>query len=211
MASKTKRSHQRSDHKAEGHNVKLSKLLSYTLRHGAEKEGLTISDCGFVSIADILSHSKFRGFTFEDITKVVEENDKQRFSILEKDGSSYIRANQGHSIPVPNLDIVQLKEGELPFAIHGTYDKCINTIKKMGLSKMKRQHIHMAVSEPGESGVISGMRKSCDYIVTVDIARAQADGLKFFRSANNVILTEGDENGLVLPKYFHSVKPRTNN
>ena len=31
------------------------------------------------------------------------------------------------------------------------------------------------------------------------------DGLKFYRSENNVILSPGDENGFINPKYFLKV------
>jgi RNA:NAD 2'-phosphotransferase (TPT1/KptA family) len=51
---------------------------------------------------------RFRGTKFGDIEHVVKENDKQRFSLLERkstDGKStwWIRANQGHSLEVCNL------------------------------------------------------------------------------------------------------------
>lgn len=51
----------------------------------------------------------------------------------------------------------------------------------------------------------SGMRKSCDIYVYIDAAKAMAAGIKFFRSANGVILTPGDENGLVAPSLFDKV------
>lgn len=191
------------------HNTKLSKLLSYTLRHGAIKEGLHMSSSGFVLISEILVHPRFKGYNVTDIQQVVADNDKQRFLIREDETKRLmIRANQGHSLDVPDLDVVLLSPGELPYAIHGTYEKRIADIKKSGLSKMGRQHIHMAVDLPGEGAVISGMRKSCDYIVTVNVTKAQEDGLVFYRSSNNVILCEGNEDGFILPKYFSSVKPR---
>ena len=39
---------------------------------------------------------------------------------------------------------------------HGTNFEAWNSIAKAGLSKMKRNHIHLAQNVPGESGVISG-------------------------------------------------------
>ncbi|KAK7103661.1 tRNA 2'-phosphotransferase 1-like [Littorina saxatilis] len=70
---------------------------------------------------------------------------------------------------------------------------------------MKRTHVHFAAGEPGETGVISGMRGSCDLMIYLDLEKALADGLKFFRSANNVILTEGNQDGAVPPDFFMKV------
>ena len=44
-------------------------------------------------------------------------------------------------------------------------------IMKGGLNKMARQHIHMALGMPS-SGVISGMRNSCQVVVEVNMAKA---------------------------------------
>jgi RNA:NAD 2'-phosphotransferase (TPT1/KptA family) len=49
----------RGGHSGEGDLVQLSKKLSYLLRHGAVKEGLTISPDGFVSMEDMISHTKY--------------------------------------------------------------------------------------------------------------------------------------------------------
>lgn len=57
-----------------------------------------------------------------------------------------------------------------------------------------------AVSTPGEQPpkVISGMRKDATVLVWVDVRRSlQEAGLKWWRSANGVLLTEGDEEGKV--------------
>ena len=38
--------------------------------------------------------------------------------------------------------------------------------------------------------------------ILINMELAINDGIKFYISENGVILTEGDENGLLLPKYF---------
>ena len=43
---------------------------------------------------------------------------------------------------------------------------------------MTRNHIHFAAGEPGDDGVISGMRKTADIKIYIDIPRAMAEGLK---------------------------------
>lgn len=70
---------------------------------------------------------------------------------------------------------------------------------------MSRNHIHFAPGEPGEEGVISGMRSSCEILVFIDLRKALSDGFKFYRSANNVILCPGNEQGFLPPQYFEKV------
>ncbi|KAH3856764.1 hypothetical protein DPMN_099358 [Dreissena polymorpha] len=78
----------------------------------------------------------------------------------------------------------------------------------LGLSRMKRNHIHMAMGEPGDNCVTSGMRSSCEVTIRIDLKKAMEDGIKFFVSANNVILSPGNEDGLIPPKYFELVMDR---
>lgn len=190
------------------HDVKLSKALSYVLRHGASKEGLEIDSSGFVKVRELLRHAKFSCYTEQDIRNVVEHNEKQRFALKENSGELLIRANQGHSIEVDDLELSEIDYEEIPVAIHGTYEKVIHLIKRDGLSKMSRRHIHMSVSLPEETNVVSGMRHTCDYLVYVNTQKASRDGLKFYKAANGVILCSGDSDGLIHPKYFDKVAPR---
>lgn len=45
---------------------------------------------------------------------------------------------------------------------------------------MKRQHIHFSKGLPGESGVISGMRKSSQVLIYINAKKAM-DGLIIFK------------------------------
>lgn len=72
---------------------------------------------------------------------------------------------------------------------------------------MSRNHIHFAPGMPKENGVISGMRTTCDVFITIDLLAAMKDGINFYISSNNVILTEG-VNGILEPKYFKEVRSR---
>ncbi|XP_023391563.1 tRNA 2'-phosphotransferase 1 isoform X4 [Pteropus vampyrus] len=47
-----------------------------------------------------------------------------------------------------------------------------------------------------------GMRPNCEVAVFINGPLALADGIPFFRSANGVILTPGNADGFLLPKYF---------
>ena len=53
------------------------------------------------------------------------------------------------------------------------------------------------------------MRKSCDIYIYVDLKRALQDGIKFYLSKNNVILTTGNSDGFLQPKYFAQVVKKT--
>mmetsp|Transcript_1965 Transcript_1965/g.3629 ORF Transcript_1965/g.3629 Transcript_1965/m.3629 type:complete len:246 (-) Transcript_1965:266-1003(-) len=186
---------------AQTHDEALSRKLSKLLRHRIHANGL--SDClrgdGYVPLDRVLALRGFQGRTVDEIREVVKCNDKQRFSLLEEDGVLYIRANQGHSISGLNDDDLLQKiefsanDDKQLIAIHGTYHKAWPAILQSGgLSRMTRQHVHLAADLPGEGGVISGMRSSCELIVYVDVRAAVLEGgLQFFSSANNVILTPG--------------------
>ena len=52
--------------------------------------------------------------------------------------------------------------------------------------------------------MVSGMRKSADTIVTIDVARAMAAGIPFFRSSNGVILSPGLGDTGCIPAEFIS-------
>lgn len=68
---------------------------------------------------------------------------------------------------------------------------------------MNRTHIHFTNSLPKES-VQSGIRSSCEIYIYIDVPKAMNDGMKFFLSDNNVILTKGIDNVLP-PQYFLKV------
>lgn len=53
----------------------------------------------------------------------------------------------------------------------------------------------------GEDKVLSGFRATCNLLIYLDLPKAMEDGILFYRSANDVILTEGVD-GVVAPKYF---------
>lgn len=140
-----------------GHNIQLSKALSYILRHGASKEGLQMSE-GFVFVDELLKLRQFKRYSENEIRKVVDENDKKRFALRLDPVTNrlQIRANQGHTIEVDDLELNPITDpSDAPVVVHGTYRECWELIKAQGLSRMSRNHIHFAPGEPGEEGVIS--------------------------------------------------------
>lgn len=181
--------------------------MAWLLRHNAENQGFTFLEGGYLPVREVLKHKRFKGFTEAQVREMVQSCSKQRFHLKIEDHLLLIRANQGHSIKDVNVQMTEiLRAEEAPKVIHGTNLKAWLSIRDQGLSRMRRQHIHFAGGEPGDTGVISGMRASCDIFIYIDIETALQDGLRFYRSANNVLLSPGDASGCIRPKYFLKVK-----
>lgn len=201
----------RRGYKADTPSVKLSKFLSYVCRHQARELGLTVHEGGYIAVSDILALPRGRGFSQEDVRRVVAENDKQRFALKdeeEEEGTRYlmIRANQGHTMQVSGLELRPVQSAdEVSCVVHGTSLKAWEQIKHQGLSRMKRTHIHFALGLPGSSGVVSGMRTTSQVHIYINIHKALEDGYKFFLSTNNVVLSPGNKQGLLPPHYFSKV------
>jgi len=117
-----------------------------------------------------------------------------------------IRANQGHSIKTVQMELRPITSNEdITMAVHGTSWRAWRSISTQGLSRMNRNHIHLAQGLAGD-GVISGMRKSCQILIYIDVQKALDSGLEFFLSTNGVVLSEGDQNGFIAPMYFKRVE-----
>ncbi|KAI5825178.1 hypothetical protein K523DRAFT_313884 [Schizophyllum commune Tattone D] len=191
--------------------VRLSKTLSYILRHGAQKEGIPIRPDGYVKVDDLLANNRLKSqaVTLERIQQIVKDDAKQRYDlVLEQPDTWLIKANQGHSLQTVKLELKPiLSRADIPtgVAVHGTMNQAWQSISKEGLSKMKRNHIHLAQGKGGKD-VISGMRRSSQIFIYIDVDRAIAAGIKFELSDNGVVLTEGDERGFLPVRFFQKVE-----
>lgn len=65
-----------------------------------------------------------------------------------------------------------LNAQDYPTVIHGTYLGSWESIQKSGLKRMNRIHIHFAPGEPGDEGVISGMRRSAEVYIYINLSKA---------------------------------------
>ncbi|CAK9019969.1 unnamed protein product [Durusdinium trenchii] len=199
----------------------LCSLHTRVLRHDAKRLGLQMRSDGSVALKDLVALSFFRtnGYSEADVEREVRCNAKQRFSLWLDDGVKRIRANQGHKMKeVVDSELLTpiLSASELPVCIHGTYmkrwhykKKCYvdvwPAIKREGLKPMGRNHIHFVPHEVGSRTVISGMRQDCTVAIYLDVPKALDMGIKLFRSANDVVLTRGDEAGHVPTELFTRV------
>ncbi|KAJ0175917.1 hypothetical protein K1T71_008091 [Dendrolimus kikuchii] len=194
---------------ANNKDTQLSKLLSWLLRHGAIKEGFSPSSEGYLQVNHILQHKSFRGkYNREDIERIVLNNVKQRFKLRVNPQTNVleIKANQGHSIASIGVeDLKPILEPIYETVVHGTYLKCWPSVKQYGLSRMQRQHIHLAKGTPGNTNIISGVRNNAQIYIFINLKKALNEGLKFYESENGVILTPGNDQGYLEAKYFEKV------
>ena len=191
-------------------NIKLSKLLSFVLRHGASELGIEMGQDGFVKLSELLCHSRFRHFNESQVLNVVRECPKQRFYIEIRNNEVFIRANQGHSMNL-EIDMVRVLDADsIPIIVHGTSKSAWSIIQTCGLSKMKRQHIHFATGLFADPQVKSGIRRNCEILIYINAAKAMEDGIVFVKSHNGVILTEGID-GILATKYFERVTDANDN
>lgn len=163
----------------------VSKFLSLVLRHSPEKIGLKLDENGWADVDELILKCSKKGHKLDAVLLdyVVENNDKKRFAYNED--KTKIRASQGHSISV-ELNLNEAEPSE--FLYHGTVAKFLENIKKEGLQKMNRQHVHL--SQDRETAIKVGGRRGVPQILTVRSGEMRRDGFKFYLSENNVWLTD---------------------
>jgi RNA:NAD 2'-phosphotransferase (TPT1/KptA family)/inhibitor of KinA sporulation pathway (predicted exonuclease) len=195
--------------------VRLSKSVSFLLRHGGAKAGLHMRADGYVRLDELVANKQLSRWkpTSVDILALVSKDSKQRFGLWQDmdTGEQWIRANQGHTLAAVADDALLepiTDPATVPVCVHGTYMACLPAIERDGLSRMARNHIHFSVGLPEAGGVISGMRASAEVVIWLDVAKTLAAGIKLFRSANNVVLSPGDGGGRIPPSCFAAVERR---
>ena len=165
--------------------TRISKTLSYHLRHRPDALDLALEPGGWVRVDTLLSALARKGTTLSraDLDEVVARNSKQRFAFDES--GERIRANQGHSVAV-DLELEPLEPPAVLY--HGTSRSALDAILRDGLRKMRRHHVHLSPDVPTAQAV--GARHGVPVVLVVDAAAMHAAGHRFYRSANGVWLVD---------------------
>lgn len=165
--------------------VRLSKRLSNWLRHNPEAIGVTMDGAGWVLVEDLMHQAAAhgRGFSREQLDRVVAENNKRRFEF--DDSGTLIRARQGHSVPV---DLGYEPAEPPPVLYHGTGERTLGLIWNEGLRPMNRHAVHLSVDVETAHNV--GSRHGKPAVLAVDAARMRADGYTFYVTGNGVWLAD---------------------
>lgn len=163
---------------------KISKFLSYVLRHCPEDIGLELDENGWVSVHELIEKAKSKHILTKDVIEfVVKNNKKQRFALSED--KRQIRANQGHTVEV-NLDLAFVEPPEVLF--HGTATRFLDSILAQGLKAMSRHDVHLSLNRAVATQV--GERHGKVIVLEILAKQMYEDGYKFQCSTNNVWLTK---------------------
>lgn len=163
--------------------TKVSKYLSYLLRHKPEAVGVVLDEQGWASVDELIEKTVDFELSVDLLRLVVETNDKQRFCL--SDDGTRIRANQGHSIDV---DLALQPQEPPEVLLHGTAERFWGSIEDNGLEKRGRHHVHLSVSESVAMSV--GQRYGTPVLLEIAAGKMFRDGFEFFRTANNVWLVD---------------------
>ncbi len=168
------------------HNlVRLSKFLALVLRHKPEAAKTTLAQEGWADVNELIQGCRSAGHMLDRATleRIVREDAKGRHAFSE-DGQR-IRANQGHSVAV-DLGLAVVRPPEMLF--HGTTPAVLPSIRREGLTKQARHHVHLSSDVPTALAV--GSRRGRTVVLPICAGAMHADGYAFYQSANGVWLTD---------------------
>ena len=166
-------------------DVRLGRFISLVLRHNPEAAGITLDENGWVPVRELLAgmNARNRRIDMKTLERIVRENNKSRYTF--NDDHTKIRASQGHSIDVD----VEIKQCVPPDVLyHGTGTRSIDGIKKLGITRQQRLHVHLSADR--DTAVAVGRRHGKPAVLVVDAGAMAKDGLPFWLSENGVWLCE---------------------
>lgn len=163
----------------------ISRYIALLLRHHPEKAGLCLDEHGWVEVEALIQgvRRRYPEFNRAVLDEIVARDSKQRYAYNQD--KTCIRANQGHSIPVD----VELKQALPPTILyHGTGEKYVESIQKVGLIPKSRLYVHLSTDI--QTAIQVGKRHGQPVVYQIDTQQMFHDGFIFYISANHIWLTK---------------------
>ncbi|HEY1236393.1 MAG TPA: RNA 2'-phosphotransferase [Candidatus Binatia bacterium] len=172
---------------------RISRFLTYILRHRPQDYPLVFDERGFVDWRDIvqLVQERYYDVTEEQIRAVVVDSEKNRFQL---EGEK-VRATYGHSFPV---DLEQQRAEPPETLYYGTARDLAQSMLRNGLKPRDRQYVHLSISAQ-EAEAVARRHDPSPAVIVVHARAAHEGGTRFYRSGP-LFLTEN------VPPRFLSVK-----
>lgn len=166
--------------------VKLSKKISYVLRHAPWEYELELDEQGWVSLEQLLlalrENRTWQGLNEAHLREVVKRCEKKRFEITE----GKIRALYGHSVP---QKIVKLPDTPPETLYHGTARRFIPAIREKGLLPQSRQYVHLSVDRETAKQV-GGRHDAKPVLLEINALQAWNEGFRFYFGNQKVWLAD---------------------
>jgi len=172
----------------------ISHWITKPLRHNTQFIGLN-RQTGWANLKDLYNFIK-SGIKWEEFIEIIIEicnptdvKHKVRFQ-MDTEGvvdNWKIRALQGHSIKSINIDDHEVVTDLSIKLVHGTLMKNIKSIRKTGLSRFYRNHIHFcSVAAPT---LVTHMKdRRAEVYLFITVKKLIENGFEVMRSPNNVYL-----------------------
>lgn len=165
---------------------KLSKEISYALRHAPWEYELEMDEYGRVPVMQLLEalrrDEEWKDISEDDLKIMISSSEKKRHEIL--DGK--IRACYGHSI---SGKIRKEKKEPPEILYHGTARRFSDSIREKGLLPAGRQYVHL--SQDMETAYEVGRRRDKNpCILKIAAKQAWKDGIPFYYENEKVWLAD---------------------
>ena len=166
--------------------LKLSKEISYALRHAPWEYELELDEEGWVSTKQLLfslrENKQWTNISEEQLVKMIALSEKKRHEIR----NGKIRAHYGHSLP---MKIKKREQNPPDVLYHGTTLKSKENIETEGLQPRQRQYVHL--SEDLKTALDVGKRREEEpVILVINAQQAHTDGIKFYYGNEKVWLAD---------------------
>ena len=161
-------------------NIQYSKKISYWLRHNPSDADLILDENGWCGINDILKALNY-SINVDDLISLNNSFDKKRWEFNEN--FEKIRASHGHSVEVNLSNKIKIPP---PILYHGTTEKYLKDIIKLGLIPKSRKYVHL--SDRLDIAIETGKRHGKPFII--EINTQIMSNTTFLNTSDNIWLTK---------------------
>ncbi len=175
-----------------GKRLRLSKLLSFILRHSPQSIKVEMDNEGWVNIDDIVygirnfwgNREHYWWVTEEHIIALVVLDPKGRFELK----NNMVRARYGHNISL-NIKIKYEEDKHVKTLYHGTSSERLKYILKEGIKPTRRKYVHLTL-DPNEACETARKHGGVVVILKVNAECLRKSGYKVFIGSHHIRLVK---------------------